>query len=130
VIDGEGVFTMATQATSAAAVKRLALWYRREGFYAQCERLFRVAICMQERELGPTHLRLAVSLYQLGEIYADLDKYDVADEYYKRATDIYELQKSKSPEPLWHLNALLHLHELAQQELEKYEECDGDSAVA
>jgi tetratricopeptide (TPR) repeat protein len=121
---------MAMQATSATAVKRLALWYRREGFFAQCERLFRIAICMQERELGSNHIGVAVSLYQLGEIYADLDKYDVADKYYKRATEIYELQQKDVAQPLWHLNALLHLHELAQKEMMKFQERDNDTAVA
>jgi tetratricopeptide (TPR) repeat protein len=131
VINGEGVLTMATQAaTSATAVKRLALWYRREGFFAQCERLFRVAICMQEREVGPTHISVAVSYYQLGEIYADLDKYDVADQHYKRATEIYEMQLKDGAEPLWHLNALLYLHELSEKEMERFQEFDSDSAVA
>ena len=83
---------MVTQAT-ATAVKRLALWYRREGFIAQCERLFRVAICMQEREVGPQHIAVAISLYQLGEVYADLDKYDIAEQYYRRASEIYESQE-------------------------------------
>jgi tetratricopeptide (TPR) repeat protein len=109
---------MATHSSTSASIKRLASFYRRKGLLLDAEKLYRVALVMQEGELGPFHIDVAVTLYQLAETYSDMDKYTQAEELYHRAVEIYEHGTSgSSHDMLWHLKGLLKIHELAEQEM-------------
>lgn len=110
---------MDMQASTASSVKRLASFYRRKGLLSDAEKLYRVALLMQRRDLGNEHIDVAVTMYQLAETYSDQDKYLQAEGLYRRAVEIFEkCTESHSGGPLWNLRGLLSLHELSEQEME------------
>ncbi len=74
----------------ARSLNNLAELYRAQGKYAEAEPLYRRALRIDEKTLGPVHLDLAIDLNNLAELYHDQGKYAEAEPFYQRALAIGE----------------------------------------
>lgn len=83
--------------------------YRRLGRYAEAEPLYKRALAIREKVLGPDHLSVAISLDDLGNLYKDLSQLTKAEEYQKRALAMRE--KALPPD---HLDVARSLNNLAE----------------
>ena len=68
----------------------LANLYRTEGRVSDLEPIFQQALALQERVLGPEHIKIADTLLGLGRVYQDEEKYPDAEPLYRRAIEIQE----------------------------------------
>lgn len=64
--------------------------YRSQGKYSEAEPLFKRALAIREKTLGPTNPDVASSLNNLAALYHDEGKYSEAEPLYKRALAIWE----------------------------------------
>jgi tetratricopeptide (TPR) repeat protein len=78
------------RAESAEALLELASLYRSQGRYTAAEPLFRRALSLQERALGPEHLGVAATLAQLAALCTTRGEYAGADPLYRRVLTILE----------------------------------------
>ncbi len=70
--------------------------YRDQGKYAEAEPLYRRALAIDEKALGPEHPDVGQSLNNLAEGYHSQGRYAEAEPLYKRALAIFE--KALGPE--------------------------------
>lgn len=63
----------------AATLNNLAALYRNQGRYAEAEPLFKRAVSIDEKALGPDHIDVAADLNNLALLYDLQGKYDDAD---------------------------------------------------
>ena len=70
--------------------------YTEQGNYSQAEPLYRRALAILEKALGPEHPNVAASLNNLAELFRDQGKYVEAEPLYRRALAIWE--KALGPE--------------------------------
>ena len=75
---------------TAANMNLLAKGYHSMGDFAKAEPLFKKALAIRERNLGPNDLQVAVSLDNLAGLYADMGDFAKAEPLYKRALKIRE----------------------------------------
>jgi tetratricopeptide (TPR) repeat protein len=68
----------------------LAELYSHLGRFAEAEPLFKRALAIREKALGPDHPDVAWSLNSLGAFYADEGQYAKAEPIYQRALAIFE----------------------------------------
>ena len=61
-------------------VSNLAVLYEAQGRYADAEPLFKRALAIQEKALGPDHLDVANSLNNLAKDYWERGRYEDADQ--------------------------------------------------
>jgi tetratricopeptide (TPR) repeat protein len=61
-----------------------------QGRYADAEPLYRRALSIREKGLGPSHPDVAISLDKLVELYRKQGRYADAEPLYKRALAIRE----------------------------------------
>ncbi|HYK34833.1 tetratricopeptide repeat protein [Alloacidobacterium sp.] len=71
-------------------LNNLALSLDESGDYAAAEPLFRRALAIDEKALGPDHPEVATVLNNLAELLHDRDDYDAAEPLYRRALAINE----------------------------------------
>ncbi len=64
--------------------------YKTQGHYALAEPLYKRALAIWEKALGPDHPAVATSLNNLGELYRAQGRYAQAEPLYKRALAIWE----------------------------------------
>ena len=72
----------------AASLNDLANLYLLKGDYAKAEPLYKRALNIREKALGPEHPNVATSLNNLALIYYSKGDYAKAEPLYKRALDI------------------------------------------
>jgi len=77
-------------AVPVADLNKLAGLYLAEGKYAQAELVYKRALAIEEKALGPDHPDLAKSLHNLALLYATQGQYAQAEPLYKRALAIME----------------------------------------
>ena len=82
--------------------------YQAQGRYADAEPLFKRALAISEKALGPDHPDVAVSLNNLADLYDDQGRYADAEPLYKRSLAIWE--KALGPD---HPNVATSLNNLA-----------------
>ena len=113
----QGQYRKASEAYQEAATIRgddalilnnLALSLHRAGDYAQAEPLYKRALAISEKALGPEHPDVAQSLNNLAALYATQGQYAQAEPLYKRALAIRE--KALGPE---HPDVAISLNNLA-----------------
>ena len=75
---------------SRQSLNNLAALYADQGRYADAEPLYKRALAIREKALGPDHPDVATSLNNLAELYRDQGRYADAEPLYKRALAIYE----------------------------------------
>jgi len=80
----------------ATSLHNLALVYDNQGKYAEAEPLYKRALVIAEKALGPEHPHVAQSLNNLGGLFATQGKYAEAEPLFKRARAINE--KALGPE--------------------------------
>ena len=73
---------------SRRALNNLALLYDDQGRYAEAEPLYKRALAIDEKALGPDHPDVAQSLNNLAALYDDQGRYAEAEPLYKRALAI------------------------------------------
>jgi Tfp pilus assembly protein PilF len=61
-----------------------------QGKYAEAEPLYKRALAIKEKTLGPDHPDVATSLHNLAWVYSREGKYKMAEPLYKRALAIKE----------------------------------------
>ncbi len=81
---------------AAASLSNLAGLYHDQGRYAEAEPLYKRALAIVEKALGPDHPQVATSLNNLAELYRAQGKYGEAEPLYKRSLAIME--KALGPE--------------------------------
>ena len=74
----------------ATDLNNLGLLYYNLGEYAKAEPLYKRALGISEKALGPDHPSVALGLYNLGSLYDTLGDYEKAEPLYKRALEIDE----------------------------------------
>jgi len=74
----------------AVALNNLALLYDNQGRYAEAEPLYKRALAIWEKALGPDHPEVAMGLNNLGNLYEDQGRYGEAEPLSKRALAIQE----------------------------------------
>ncbi len=74
----------------ATSLNNLALLYDAQGKYAQAEPLYRRALAIREKALGPEHPDLATDLNNLALLYRAQGKYAQAEPLSRRALAIWE----------------------------------------
>ena len=96
--------------SEAARMLNQAGYYLRErGQYAEAEPLYRRALAIVEKAVGPEHPNTAASLNNLAALYDSQGRYDEAEPLYRRALAIRE--KARGPE---HPNTAASLNNLAE----------------
>ena len=70
--------------------KQLVLGQREQGRDAEAEPLFRRALAIHEKVLGPDHPTVAANLNNLGAVYFSEGRYGEAEPLFRRALDIQE----------------------------------------
>ena len=75
---------------SAPSLNNLAELYRDQGRYAEAEPLYKRALAIREKALGPDHPDVGTSLNNLAELYRAQGRYAEAEPLYKRALAIRE----------------------------------------
>src|SRR5215470_5479173 len=96
-------------APDAQTARRLNNWaevYRAEAKYTAAEPLYKRALTITERALGPDSPEVARSLANLGELYRVQSRYAEADPFYKRAVAIDEKARPNHPDLATCLNDL------------------------
>ncbi len=59
----------------AASLNNLALLYEAQGRYGDAEPLYKRALAIREKALGPEHPDVAQSLHNLAKVYKDQNNY-------------------------------------------------------
>jgi tetratricopeptide (TPR) repeat protein/CHAT domain-containing protein len=80
----------------ATSLNNQAVLYQTQGRYADAEPLFRRALAIREKVLGPEHPHVATSLNNLALLYHHQSRYAEAEPLFKRALVIWE--KALGPE--------------------------------
>jgi tetratricopeptide (TPR) repeat protein len=95
--------------------------YQMRGMYSEAEPLFKRALRIREKELGPDHPDVAMSANNLAGLYNAQGRYDKSEPLYRRALAIWE--NAHEPD---HLNVARGLHNLGGQyyDLGKYTEAE------
>ena len=66
------------------------MFYDNQGRYADAEPLYKRALAVREKTLGPDHPDVAQTLNNLALLYYNQGRYAEAEPLYKRALAIYE----------------------------------------
>ena len=90
------------------SLNNLAVLYQGQGRYAEAEPLYKRALAIREKALGPDHPDVAASLNNLAVLYAAQGRYADAEPLYKRSLAIRE--KVFGPD---HSDVALSLNNLA-----------------
>ena len=98
----------------AAALNNLAGLYRNQGRYAEAEPLYKRALAIHEKALGPDHPDVATALNNLAELYRYQGRYAEAEPLYKRSLAIVE--KALGPDHPDVAKALNNLAELYHEQ--------------
>ena len=72
----------------ATSLNNLALLYKTQGHYAQAEPLFKRALEINEKALGPDHSRIATGLENLAGLYRATNRDKEAEPLEERAARI------------------------------------------
>ena len=80
----------------ANALNEVALLYKAQGQYAQAEPLYKRALAIREKALGPDHPDVAQSLNNLADLYSAQGRHADAEPLYKRALGSTAVQKGRT----------------------------------
>ena len=72
----------------ATSLNNLAALYKEQGRYADAEPLYKRALAIDEKAVGPDHPDVATSLNNLAALYKEQGRYADAEPLYKRALAI------------------------------------------
>ncbi len=107
--------------TQAASLNNLALLYKSQGRYEEAEPLYRHALAINEKKLGPEHPYVAAALNNLALLYKFQGRYEEAEPLYTRALAINE-KKLGQEHP--HVAASLNNLALLYSAQGRYEEAE------
>ena len=77
-----------TFAEAAQLLNQTAYYLRERARYTEAEDLYRKALEIREQLVGPVHLDVAQSCYNLARLYFDIARYEEAETLYRRALEI------------------------------------------
>jgi len=81
----------------AMDLNNLGLLYTAQGKYAEAAPLYKRALAMREKALGPKHLAVAASLSSLANLYLNQGKYSQAEPLIQRAREIRAKHAQENP---------------------------------
>jgi len=106
---------------AARLLEQTGYYLSKRARYGEAEPLLKRALQIRERQLGPQHLSVAISLNSLGFLYRKQNKYEQAEQAYQRALTIREQQLGlEHPSTAETLNHLVFLY----REQDKYEQAE------
>ena len=117
-------------------LKMIAALYRKRSLLREAEHVYKTVISLQEKYLGFRHAEVALSSYQLAEVYADLGQYALAKPLYTRAVQVWQdlaaMNLIKPAETVFFMDALtaLELQKNHEAAGEQGEDEEGDRNVA
>ncbi len=96
----------------AMSLNNLAALYKNQGRYAEAEPLYKRALAIYEKKLGPDHPDTGISLNNLAGLYKNQGRYAEAEPLYKRALAIDEKKLGPDhPDTATSLNNLAGLYD-------------------
>ena len=100
-------------------LRNIAQAYRKRNHLAQAAEVLKTVLQIQERQLDANHPELALTVYQLGEIYSDMGRNDIARRLYHRAVAIWNNSRDLSAQnTMWFAQAMLQLQEATDRQAE------------
>jgi tetratricopeptide (TPR) repeat protein len=85
---------------TAEVIENLASLYQEQGVHRKAIPLYKQAIEITEKALGPNHPRTATSINNLASMYLDAELYEKAESLFKRALEGTQPVLRQSP-PIW-----------------------------
>ena len=104
----------------ATSLNNLAILYDAQGKYAETEPLYKRALAIAEKTLGPDHLQVAIFLNNLADLYRLQGRYAESEPLSKRALAIEKVLGPDHPQAATTLNNLALLY----QDQGQYEEAE------
>jgi tetratricopeptide (TPR) repeat protein len=105
-------------------LKMIAALYKKRSLLREAEHVYKTVISLQEKYLGFCHAEVALTCYQLAEVYSDLGQYALARPLYARAVEVWQdlatLNLIQPTETVFFMDALTAL------ELQKQKEATAD----
>jgi tetratricopeptide (TPR) repeat protein len=107
-------------------LRTIAALYTKRSKMREAEAVYKSLLTIQEKHNGEFSPELALTCYQLAEVYADLGQYACARPLYERAVNIWEnlvkLQLVKPEETIFFMDALVALQTNNEFEHEEHRE--------
>ena len=107
-------------------LRTIAALYTKRSKLREAEAVYKSLLTIQEKHNGEFSPELALTCYQLAEVYADLGQYVCARPLYERAVNIWEnlvkLQLVKPEETIFFMDALVALQTNNEFEHEEHRE--------
>lgn len=98
-------------------MKKIAALYRRRRKLDSAAEILRTVTEMERRLFGPNSIAVATSIYELAEIYADLQLYDQARPLYEEAVTIWQTVHSQNPsDQMFYADALIRVQERSEKD--------------
>lgn len=115
-------------------LKLIATLYKKRSLLREAEHVYKTVISLQEKYLGFCHAEVALSCYQLAEVYSDLSQYSLARPLYARAVEIWQnlavLNLIKPAETVFFMDALTALQIEQDREAAERDDEEEDRNVA
>ena len=103
----------------------IAALYTKRSKFREAEHIYKTIIAMQEKYLGVYSTEIALSCYQLAEVYSDLGQYTQARPWFERAVEIWEdlgrVQTIKPEQTIYFMDALIALQMRSEAESNAHE---------
>lgn len=93
----------------------MACLYRRRGKLRLAEGLFRDLLSMQQAAFGMSSKEVAMTMYQLAELYSDQQQYQRAKRFYAKSAEIWQALGLNNESILWYSDALLKLQHMSDE---------------
>src|SRR5947209_4904634 len=98
-------------------LQAIASVYRKRGKPQLAAEILKTAADMQKTVLGPSNMEVAKTLYELGEVYCDLERFDDARQVFEEAVRIWGIHHPEAAQDLLNFtNALVRLQEQSESE--------------
>lgn len=108
-----------------AEVLSISRIYSRHGRFDLARKLLRNFILVEEKQLHPDFYSLALSYFNLGEVYSDQGNYLISSDLQRQAAEFWQTSTEDNPaEVLWYSNALVQLEKETDSLLHKEQESE------
>ena len=112
-------------------MKTIAALYKKRSKFREAEHIYKTIISLQEKYLGVYSADIALTCYQLAEVYSDLGQYAQARPLFERSVNIWEelgrLQMIKPEDTIYFMDALIEL-QLRSEAEEGSHESEGSNS--
>lgn len=106
-------------------LKLIAALYTKRSKFREAESVYKAVLVIQEKYLGEFSPELALTYYQLAEVYSDLNQYVQARPLYEKAVHIWEklgaLGMIKPQETIYFMDSMVALQLASEHEQAHHE---------